>query len=158
MEPFEEFWKGVQAARPVPILGEEVTEIPTAFEIDRESLFEYFRLGFGNFEGIWRPILEEQDMHVLRTLVRSEGGEAFCLPIESWVRIVYRYAAAYQVTPRQRMKMVDTMIPLYYARVASLINELRDKNPQESEMHFDENARVFEQMKGYLLSIWKKGA
>ncbi len=158
MEPFEEFWKGVQAAREVPILGEEVTEVPTAFEIDRESLVEYFRLGFGNFEGIWRPILEEQDMHVLRTLVRSEGGEAFCLPIESWVRIVYRYAAAYQVTPRQRMKMVDTMIPLYYARVASLINELRDKNPQESEMHFDENARVFEQMKGYLLNIWKKGA
>jgi hypothetical protein len=158
MESFEEFWKDAQAAREVPILGEKVTEDPTPFEIDREGLVEYFRLGFGNFEGIWRPILEEQDLHILSALVRSEGGEAFYLPIESWVRIVYRYAAAYQATPRQRMKMVDTMIPLYYARVASLINELHDKNPQESEIHFDENARVFEQMKGYLVNIWKKGA
>ena len=133
-------------------------EEPAPFEIDRESLVEYFRLGFGNFEGIWQRILEEQDFEVYKHLVKSEGRDDFCLPIDSWVRTVYRYAAAYQATPRQRMKMVDTMIPLYYARVASLINELRDKNPQESEMHFDENARVFEEMKGYLQNIWKKGA
>jgi len=158
METFEEFWKEVHVSQDVPILGEDVSEEPTPFEIDREGLVEYFRLGFGNFEGIWRPILEEQDLEILQALVSSEGREEFRLPIESWVRIVYRYAAAYQVTPRQRMKIIDTMIPLYYARVASLINELRDKNPQESEMHFDENARIFEEMKGYLRNIWKKEA
>lgn len=158
METFEAFWREVKSSQDLPILGEQVLEEPNPFEIDRESLVEYFRLGFGNFEGIWQRILEEQDMNVLNTLVKTGGREDFSFPIESWVRIVYRYAAAYQVTPRQRMKIVDTMIPLYYARVASLINELRDKNQEESENHFDENARVFEEMKGYLLNIWKKGA
>jgi hypothetical protein len=38
------------------------------------------------------------------------------------------------------------------------MNELQDKNLEESEMQFDENARIFEEMKGYLLNIWKKGA
>jgi hypothetical protein len=97
-------------------------------------------------------------MEVYKALVKSDGRDDFHLPIDAWVRTVYRYAAAYQVTPRQRMKIVDTMIPLYYARVASLTNELRDKSPEEAERHFDENARVFEDMKAYLLSIWKKGA
>ena len=158
MDTFEEFWRKVRSAKEVPILGEEVTEEPASFEIDREGLVEYFRLGFGNFEGVWQRILEEQDFEVYKSLVKSEGRDDFRLPIDAWVRTVYRYAAAYQVSPRQRMKIVDTMIPLYYARVASLMNELRDKNPEESEAHFDENAHIFEEMKGYLLSIWKKGA
>lgn len=158
METFEETWRTAKSQLNVPILGEVVHDEPAPFEIDREGLVEYFRLGFGNFEGIWQSLLEDRDFLVYKTLVKGEGRDDFRLPIDSWVRTVYRYAAAYQVTPRQRMKIVDTMIPLYYARVASLMNELQDKNPEESEMQFDENARVFEEMKGYLLNIWKKGA
>jgi hypothetical protein len=48
------------------------------------------------------------------------------------------------------------MIPLYYARVASLVNELKEKNQQEAEQHFEEQARTFERMKDYMISIWKK--
>jgi glycosyltransferase involved in cell wall biosynthesis len=158
METFEEFWKDVKASHKIPILGEEVQEEPAPFEIDRDGLVEYFRLGFGNFEGIWQRILEERDFDVYKTLVKSDRPDEFRLPIDTWVRTVYRYAAAYQVTPRQRMKVVDTMVPLYNARVASLIYELRDKNPEESEKHFDENAQAFENMKEYLQIIWKKGA
>ncbi len=158
METFEVFWREVKSSREVPILGEEVLEEPPTFEIDREGLMDYFRLGFGNFEGIWQRILEARDMEVYQALVKSDGRDDFHLPIDAWVRTVYRYAAAYQATPRQRMKIVDTMIPLYYARVASLTNELRDKSPEEAERHFDENARVFEEMKEYLLGIWKKGS
>ncbi|MGB5158884.1 glycosyltransferase [Desulfobacterium sp. N47] len=158
MDTYESFWKEVKESHEVPILGEVVLEEPPSFEIDRESLVEYFRLGFGNFESIWRNILEERDLEVYKTLVKSNGNDDFRLPIESWVRTVYRYAAAYQVTPRQRMKIFDTMIPLYYARVASMINELQEKNQKECEKHFDEDAIVFEKMKGYLLNIWKKGA
>lgn len=158
METYEEFWKDMKSLQEVPILGEEALEEPTPFEIDREGLVEYFRLGFGNFEGIWQRILEEKDFEIYKALVKSEGHDGFSLPIDSWVRTIYRYAAAYQVSPRQRMKIVDTMIPLYYARVASLMNELREKSPEESEAHFDENAKVFKDMKDYLLRIWKKGA
>ena len=70
------------------------------------------------------------------------------------MRIVYRYAQAVHMTPRQKFKLIDTLIPLYYARVASLVNELQDKSVEESERYFDEQARVFEKMKGYLVDIW----
>lgn len=158
MDAYEGFWRGVQGSKDLPILGEEVFQEPVPFNIDLEGLVEYFRIGFGNFEGIWQHILELEDFNMIKTLVRGKGQDDFQLPIESWVRTVYRYAAAYQVTPRQRMKVLDTMAPLYYARVASLINELKDKNPEEAENHFEANARMFEQMKDYLLAIWKKEA
>ena len=116
METSEEFWKDVKASHKIPILGEEVQEEPAPFGIDRDGLVEYFRLGFGNFEGIWQRILEERDFDVYKTLVKSDRPDEFRLPIDTWVRTVYRYAAAYQVTPRQRMKVVDTMVPLYITR------------------------------------------
>jgi hypothetical protein len=95
-------------------------------------------------------------MDVIRVLHTVKRNGDFLLPIETWVRIVYRYATTFHATPRQRFKVLDTLVPLYNARVASLINELRDKTQEESEKHFEENAMAFEEMKDYLLSIWKK--
>jgi hypothetical protein len=73
------------------------------------------------------------------------------------VRIVYSYVDAFHATPRQRFKVLDTMIPLYYGRVASLVNELKDKNQKQAEHHFEEQARAFEEDKDYLLKIWNTG-
>lgn len=41
------------------------------------------RLGFGNFEGVWQRILEEQDFEVYKSLVKSEGRDDFRLPIDA---------------------------------------------------------------------------
>lgn len=158
MSMHENFWRKVKSSKDVPIIGEVMDQIPTSFEIDIHNLVDYFRLGFGNFGEIWERILEPADYETIKELVKDKGRESFYLPIEVWVRTVYRYAAAYANTPRQRMKIVDTLIPLYYARVASLIIELKEKSPDESEMHFEGNAMVFESMKEYLINIWRKGA
>jgi glucosylglycerate synthase len=77
----------------------------------------------------------------------------FNLPTETWVRIVYRYAAHFCRAERQRIKILDTLIPLYNARVASLILVLQEKNQAEAEEYYDEQARVFESMRGYLISL-----
>jgi glucosylglycerate synthase len=158
MNIYESFWRKVEGSEDIPILGEEVNQNPAPFEIDVDGLIDYFRLGFGNFGEVWGRIIEPADYEVIQELVKNGNRENFFLPIEVWVRTVYRYASAYTITPRQRMKIVDTLIPLYYARVASLVVELSNKNPEESEMHFEANAKAFESMKGYLINIWKKGA
>jgi hypothetical protein len=55
------------------------------------------------------------------------------------------------------MKIIDTMIPLYNARVASLVGELENMGQEEAEAYFDTQARVFEGMKPYLVDIWPEG-
>jgi len=114
---------------------------------------EYFQTGYFNFGGVWQQIVEERDMTVIKDLSQRQAKDVR-LPIETWVRIVYRYANAFHSTPRQRMKVLNTMIPLYYARVASLVNELKDKDTAQAETIFQEQARVFEDMKDYLIELW----
>lgn len=157
MESNEDYWRHIEGSRDVDLVGSEIRQDAPSFEIDRQSLVDYFRLGFGNFQGIWQQVLDERDYAVFQELAAGNGIDAFALPIETWVRTVYRYAAAFQVTPRQRIKILGTLIPLYHARVASLINELKDKDAEQSEGLFNDQAEVFEQMKDYLQSVWKKG-
>jgi hypothetical protein len=52
-----------------------------------------------------------------------------------------RFSTALRPHVRNKMEQLgdvdlDTMIPLYYARVASLVNELRDKSTEEAEIFF----------------------
>ncbi|MEN6474252.1 MAG: glycosyltransferase [Syntrophaceae bacterium] len=155
MERYAEYWQKVQESHEIPTLGDYPAEEPVAFEIDQDALLEYFRMGFWNFGGVWQQIIAEQDMAVIKDIAHHEAKEDFFLPIDVWVRIVYHYANAVHSTPRQRMKLLDTMIPLYNARVASLVNELKDKESEQAEALFQEQARVFEDQKSYLLEIWK---
>ena len=157
MEVHESFWQRMDGSQEVTLTGEEVAQEAPAFAIDRSSLVEYFRMGYGNFSGVWKQILEPDDYETYRRLVADDDASELLLPLEVWVRTVYRYAAAFRVTPRQRIKLLSTMIPLYHARVASLSNELETLNSEEAERHFEAQALLFEEMKGYLRSIWAQG-
>ncbi|MHB8788824.1 MAG: glycosyltransferase [Desulfobulbaceae bacterium] len=154
MEQYEEFWLNVRGSKEVPSLGEFVEQEAAPFEIDQDHLIEYFKVGMTNFAGIWQNIIEPGDFDTVSRLSGEEDPHQFFLPIETWVRIVYRYAGAFRRTPMQRFKVLDTMIPLYYARVASLVNELKDMNQREAEQHFEEQARIFEKLKDYMAGIW----
>jgi len=154
METNAGHWQKVRGSLDVPILGVELEQEPAPFDIDQEGLIDYFRMGWANFSGVWKRIVEERDLEVIRGLVSIARTADFHLPVETWVRIVYRYARYFHATARQRFKLLDTMVPLYNARVASLINEVRDKNPAESEQLFEAHAATFENMKDYLIKLW----
>jgi glycosyltransferase involved in cell wall biosynthesis len=154
METNQEHWQKIRSSLDVPILGEEFEQEPAPFDIDQEGLIDYFRMGWANFSGVWKRIVEERDLEVIRGLVPIARTADFHLPVETWVRIVYRYARYFHATARQRFKLLDTMVPLYNARVASLINEVREKNPEESEQLFEAHAATFENMKDYLIKLW----
>jgi len=155
MERYADYWRNVKGSQEIPTLGDAIGQVPVPFEIDQDSLIEYFKVGFNNFGVMWEKFIERKDWRVIKHLAKSVSKEEFHLPIESWVRIVYRYVGAFRATPRQRFKVLDTMIPLYYARVASLVNELKEKNQEQAEQVFEEQAVAFEKMKDYLLKIWK---
>ncbi len=154
MEEKIDFWRRVTAVETPPTFGEAVEVEPPAFEIDAGQLIDYFRLGFQNFGAIWKNIVDPEDYPVIEQLARQDDDKPFDLPVESWVRIVYRYARTCCTTPRQRMKILDTLIPLYNARVASLVTRLRDKSQEEAEAYYEAQADAFLDMKPYLLALW----
>ena len=138
-----------------PIFGEAVGEEPEAFEVNLEPLVQYFRIGYKNFGSVWANIIEEKDYITIKKLAKSRSLKKFNLPTETWVRIVYRYAEHFCRAERQRFKILDTLIPLYNARVASLIMILMEKNHAEAEEFYDGQAQVFESMRNYLIDLLK---
>ena len=132
-------------------IGEE----PEAFEVNPEPLVGYFRIGYKNFGSVWANIIEEDDYNTVKKLAMAENLDNFNMPTETWVRIVYRYAEHFCRAERQRFKILDTLIPLYNARVASLIMILKEKNHSEAEEYYDAQAQVFESMRGYLIELLK---
>ncbi|MBU2026133.1 MAG: glycosyltransferase [Proteobacteria bacterium] len=156
MDRYEDYWLTIKGSVEVPTLGEFVDQKVDPFDINQSNLIQYFKVGMSNFGSVWKNIIEEQDFKIVHDLARIKNGEQFSMPIDTWVRIVYRYAGAFHATPRQRFKVLDTLTPLYYGRVGSLVNELKDKTQQEAELHFEEQALAFEEMKDYLIEIWKR--
>jgi glycosyltransferase involved in cell wall biosynthesis len=138
-----------------PIFGEAIGEEPEAFEVNLEPLIQYFRIGFKNFGSVWANIIEEKDYITIKKLAKSRSLKKFNLPTETWVRIVYRYAEHFCRAERQRFKILDTLIPLYNARVASLIMILMEKNHAEAEEFYDGQAQVFESKRNYLIELLK---
>ncbi len=152
---YESYWKKIKGSTDVEILGEFVGEEPEPFSIDINNLIEYFKIGYNNFAPVWKSILEEKDFKIIEKLYMTETAENFIMPVDTWVRIVYRYAAYFHKTPRQKFKVLNTMIPLYNAKVASLVNELKDMTVEEAEKYYDNQALRFEEMKDYLIKIWE---
>ncbi|GBC84546.1 Glucosylglycerate synthase [bacterium HR11] len=153
MQTHEAFWKSVRGSQPVEILGEEPPGRPEPFSISMEPLLEAFRLGVLYFGPLWQNVLDPPTYHALLDLA-YRPAEEFRLPIETWVRCVYAFAVTYKNWPRHKGKLLDIMLPLYNARVASLINELADVPDAEAEAFFDAQAAVFEALKDELVRRW----
>lgn len=154
MEKNAPYWRQVKETITPPSLGEAVGKEPDPFEINQQQLIDYFKIGFRNFGSVWKNIIDPEDYKTVEALAKSRKKNHFDLPVETWVRVVYRYAAHCCVAERQRMKILDTLIPLYNARVASLVTVLEGKSQQEAEVYFNSQAQVFEKLKPYLISIW----
>jgi glycosyltransferase involved in cell wall biosynthesis len=151
----ETYLEEVKKTINAPIFGEAIGEEPESFEVKLEPLVEYFRIGYKNFGSVWANIIEEKDYAAIKKLAMSRSLKKFNLPTETWVRIVYRYAAYFCRAERQRFKILDTLIPLYNARVASLIMILEAKDHTEAEEFYDAQAQAFETMRGYLIDLLK---
>jgi len=157
MEYYEEAWKKQTSTAAVEFYGELPEEEPPELTIDSSALIGYFRLGYSNFATLWKEQIDEEDFAVVTGLASLPEGEAFTMPTESWVRIVYRYAILFHNTERQRFKILDMMIPLYYAQVASLAERLCGKSSREAEAFYEEQAAAFEQGKSLLIANWNSG-
>ena len=154
MQEYETYWKNIRGSREVDTHGEPPGSKPEPFEISIEPLIESFVFGFKVFGSVWEKIVDPSVFRQLEKLAESPSND-FHIPTEAWVRIVYDFATAYKNWPRHKGKLLDIMLPLYNARVASLVTDLSGIPEDEVELYFDRQAEVFEQYKDYLLRKWE---
>lgn len=153
MEEHEAVWKRVEGSKPVPIVGPPRSVEPQPFTINVAKLIGDFRVGYGNWKEVWAKIIDEEAWQVVQQLATREEKD-FLLGTETWATILYDLAAAFHHGEGNRRLLVSMMTPLYFARVASFVNRTRDMSNAEAEAVVEEQAEVFEKMKGYLAQRW----
>lgn len=153
MEETDESWKAVRGSEPVPTFGEPVDDEPEAFPIDFESLVENFFVSWATLKGAWHDILSAETYAELE-IHADTGPTAFDLPTDLWVRILFEFAATFHHRRTARRQVIEVLSPLYFARVASFMNRTRHLSNADAESVVEEQAKVFELRKPYLLSRW----
>ncbi len=153
MQEHESIWKQIRGSQDVEIFGEEPEVHVEPFAISIEPLIESFRLGLRYFGSVWKDIVDPDIATFLADLALAPA-EHFHIPVETWAKIVYAFAVTFKNWPRHQGRLVDIMLPLYNARVASLVHDLTPVPDEAAEEVFEEQARVFEEVKAYLLAKW----
>lgn len=157
MEENESIWKNVKQSKPVPIIGPEVLAQPQPFPIDVPRLIKDFKIGFSNYKEIWKKIVSSEDWHIIEDLYQKTEKDFF-IETEKWAKILYDLAAAFHHWKGgNRRIMVSLLTPLYYARVASFVNTTKDMSNDEAENVVEEQAKIFEEKKDYLIQRWNEG-
>ncbi len=156
MQKYEVCWWNRKHSQPVPLYGRrhfvEVEDIP----IEVDDLVTSFKEKSSLYEPYWKKIVNGKDMRLISKLEHLSDFNTLISP-DAWSRIVYSYAAAYN-----KAKGIDTsiilesLIPLYYARTASFMLETKYLNDELADAHVEACSEVFERIKTHLRRRWKK--
>ncbi|MBI1852503.1 MAG: glycosyltransferase [Planctomycetes bacterium] len=150
MARYESVWRNAPRSTTVPLLGQRVDVEPPEVRISLERLTESYRAGFEHFASLWREVLAPEQFALLERLSRAADAD-FHMEARSWARIVYDFVATFHRWSKDRYKLVETMTPIYYARVAAFVVETRDLTTAEADLQVDRQAETFEEEKPYLV-------
>ncbi len=163
-------WLEVSTSHDIPVYGFERIIDPPPLEVNARRLLDEFAKGALTLGEIWAAALPADTLATVERLA-SEAGRAaeaagradkptpaeesgFNFPDEAWARTIYDYAVAHRARAVPIDRLVASLIPLYFGRVASLIVETRELTTDQAEVFVERQARAFELSKPYLVERW----
>ena len=114
-------WRDVQTFHAVPVIGKVEPVEPEPVDASAPILIEKFRAGARESARAWEEILSPESREVAAGAAAS--GDTSALRGERWARIVYDVVAA-AMRREDTEALASALLPLYFARVAGLIDEL----------------------------------
>jgi glycosyltransferase involved in cell wall biosynthesis len=153
MERYEGYWKKVEGSESLETFGFEGTLEPEPVNVNLELLIELFKTGYKQFSALWEEILSKESFDQITETSRMESSR-FHLPTDTWVKILYELAATFHLWRVNQDKLLDTMTPLYFGRVASFVRQSWEMSSEEAEVLVEEQAMKFESQKDYLIRVW----
>lgn len=144
-------WPEITTAIPVPTWSEPSHLTPEPVPTTRQSLWESFLKGVKRYRRNLENILNEEQKALLKTMVADDQTS---LPAEAWARIVMDFAVVYNRGEGDPDKVALSLLPLYYARKASLLRQLEGQPWTAVEEAIRQQCEAFMDAKGYLAERW----
>lgn len=156
MDIFKRRWPATHGERAIPLYGGrdgilEPAKLTGLISID--MLNDAFHSGARRTRRLWRTVLAPTNLEQVIDLAnRPRGGTRF--PPDLWARAVFDSAVVYNKGENDPDKVALGLLPMYYARVATVLRETGGKLDAVEEA-IQEQARVFAEQKPYLLYRWE---
>lgn len=152
MTIYRRIWPEVTAVATVPVWGEVNHLDPEPVPTTRQTLWDSFKKGVKRYRRNIHAILDDRQRALLAELLASERPT---FPVEDWARIVMDYSVVYNRGEGDPDKVALSLLPLYYARKASLLTELEGRPWTAVEEAIAAQADAFVSCKGHLVHRWE---
>ncbi len=153
METHEALWRAPGATEAVPAFGFEYVVGVEPVAVDVARMLDIFNTAVRDLGEVWEQALHPETLAQLRRL----GGAAapgFRFPVETWVRVVYDFAAAWHAKVIARDHLLRALTPLYLGRTASFVLETSEADAIWVEEIIEGLCREYERAKPYLAERW----
>jgi glucosylglycerate synthase len=165
-------WLEGEGSHDVPVYGFERILDPPPLEVNVQRLLEEFAKGRLTVAEEWEVALAPENYAMVHRL-SEEAGQAveiatradretaiedsdFSIPDEIWARAVYDMALAHHTRRLPMDRLIASLIPLYFGRVASLVLETHVLTTDQAEAFVERQARAFELAKPYFVNRWRQ--
>jgi hypothetical protein len=155
MKRYADHWQTVQSMQAAPLVGELPRGEPEPVPVTVPALIAKLREGLWNNADILGRVLAPQQLDALER-ISAASEESFTFPSETWARIVFDFAAAYNDAVWPAGQIMAAMVPLYYGRTAGLVLQAREMNSAEFEQQVVQaQADTFLALKPELAARWR---
>ncbi len=151
-------WTEATEIQPVPTFGFRTATSTEEIRVNLDRLLWRFVEGYVGEHDVWREVLAPEHFQAVEDAIARAGEQpqGFVLPVELWARICYDYLLAYNAQTIDHELLVSSLIPLYFARTATFVNEAEGDTPEQSEARIESFAEVFLAAKPYLIQRWSE--
>jgi len=161
MGKYEHHWRRDNPLQVIPINNRKEQEYQlTAVAVSLDKLHIEFVEGFNHFRPMYQQILSQENYERLVKIHEEwESNHEAEFDPDLWSKVLYDFACVYRLWERNRRRLVDIITPLYFGRTKSYCQQVMNMSNDEAEAVVQEQARVFERNKSYLLeriSYWEK--
>ena len=133
-------WKDVRGSKATAIIGSIDPVEPEAVNASVEVLERKYAAGRAEHQDTWNEIL-----------TRPVPGR---IDDKAWAGIVIDFLLASKKRPDDTQRYVAALVPLYFGRVASFIDEAKDLDTEKAEAIVERQAATFEDLKPELAKRW----
>ena len=161
MGKYERNWQRENPPMLVPVNNKKESDAELEpIPVSLNSLHAEFVEGFNHFRPMYEQVLSPDNIAELTRIHSAwEANQEAEITPELWCKILYDFACVYQLWHRNRRHLVDMITPLYFGRTRSFCQQVMEMGYAEAEQIVQEQAKVFELNKPYLLrryAKWKK--
>ncbi len=158
MGEYEQTWAPVRGSAAVDLFGFPYDVGLDPIEVNVERMVAKFRAACSELGEIWSLALDPCTLSAIQELpqgCRAAGNRRFHFDDALWARTIYDFACAHKRRLLERGHLLQSLTPLYLAKVASIFLDMEQMFAAQVEERIEELCLAFESARPYLDSRWR---